>query len=160
MLDRPTLQNVLFELGALPVAEPGTLTMVAKTAIQPSSKPATQEQPHARGRSCHLDVEKEARCRLPPGQLSKCRDLLQVGVRQQPWDHYPEGSAGRGGGGWCGVRAGERSKHKDKIHTNSACKSWDANYHLTQSPRNHKRKRLTYRCPEAGMRLRRNPKLS
>ena len=32
-------------------------------------------------------------CRLLPGQLSKWRDLLQVGVGQQPWDHYPEGSA-------------------------------------------------------------------
>lgn len=114
MLDRPTLQNVLFELGALPVAEPGTLTMVAKTAIQPSSKPATQEQPHARGRSCHLDVEKEARCRLPPGQLSKCRDLLQVGVRQQPWDHYPEGSAGRGGGGGAGCGQGSAQSTRIK----------------------------------------------
>ena len=112
MLDGPTLQNVLFELGALPVAEPGTLTMVAKTAIQPSSKPATQEQPHARGRSCHLDVEKEARCRLPPGQLSKCRDLLQVGVRQQPWDHYPEGSAGRAGGGGCGQGSAQSTRIK------------------------------------------------
>lgn len=65
MLDGPTLQNVLFELGTLPVAEPGTLTTVARTAIQPSSKPATQEQPHAQGRSCHLDVEKEARVPSP-----------------------------------------------------------------------------------------------
>lgn len=58
MLDGPTLQNVLFELGTLPVAEPGALTVVARTAIQPGSKPATQEQPCAQGRRCHLDVEK------------------------------------------------------------------------------------------------------
>ncbi|CAI9178315.1 unnamed protein product [Rangifer tarandus platyrhynchus] len=50
--------NVLFELGTLPVAEPGALTVVARTAIQPSSKPATQEQPCAQGRRCHLDDEK------------------------------------------------------------------------------------------------------
>lgn len=55
MLGGPTLQNVLFELGALPMAEPGALTVVARTAIQPSSKPATQQQPRARGTSCHLD---------------------------------------------------------------------------------------------------------
>ena len=91
-------------------------------------------------------------CCLLPGQLSEYRDLLKVGIGQRPWDHYPEGSTR----GW----EGELSKHKDKIYVNFACKPWDGSYHLKQSPRNHKRKRLTYRCPGTGVQLRRSPKLS